>query len=1056
VRAGWKSFGTLVLCLIVVSSGLAVADDDGWPEPVDSTPRHQVGYWNTTFVDSGTNSINVTIFYPAQTDGEETSQDSSHAPYPVLCIVPFDGVSPAYTYYGSYGEHLARRGYIVSMVELAPYDQADPIDHWKMANVTLESLDLLVTEDARTGSNLEGMVNESAMALAGHGISGKTALLAAIEDGGTLVKGVACLDLWDPAVGPQPSKETGRLGVPLLLIESQIDAVQTRMYSRDAFNGKAEGYVSLLELNDTNFNQFFDETPPPPYSHFEAPVTTSRQDQHNLTNEYLLAFVDRHLKADMVAGDKLYGAQARAALESRILSNWRYGVLDLSVEIDLPSDGVTLPPGTVAFCATVSNVGPFPMPPRNVTLEVARIVPGGTRAFVMVYGPVNRTTGAFIIGGHLDVSWTPLLTEYGNYQAWVKMNDPDHNVTNDKVTIGFTLSPLLPPTIDHTPPEAIELGQPHNLTFRLGAPTSIQQAYINFSDELGIPLIMDLVEDPTSGEWYTGIPAPMSVGEVSYKVHVQAGNGAWNITNRFYIPVEDTTPPVIDHTRPAEQLPVLASVEFNATIFDFGDVSEVRLLYTDPSTGFRNVSCGRDGDRWFYPVVLGAKEGILEYTWYARDSWGNVATLGPLEITLVDSSAPVIVPQTAADVELGEAAALSADVTDDSALASVWVLYRMPGDVEDTNSTPIFIGGMWRLTLPQAADPGNITYSWWAVDSNGKVASSGDLFITVIDSAPPLIDVIRTGDTAVGKEPYVEAEIYDSGGVLGAQVYYTDIQGVDGSVAMEEVSPNLWVASLPDQPKGGAMTFYVEAHDISGNSVTSSDRTMVVQDLDPPVMVHQMPEELLEGQEVDFIVHVTDNVAVEHVVLYLKLTPQGSFRRLEMTMGSEGLYSYTLHGDEVSPPEIMYYFEAEDIPPSSNVVYDPPGAPQLVYHGNVTQVPITLFGVVTGRGGDPLKGATVEVLGLNIVTTTDKDGSYSLDELHTGSYSIRVSAKGHKEVDIDLVLTVAGGDREQDVSLAPIERTGEDDGLPFAVVLGIIIIAAALVLVAFVLLTARR
>ncbi|NIP33675.1 MAG: hypothetical protein GWN18_01960, partial [Thermoplasmata archaeon] len=94
-----------------------------------------------------------------------------------------------------------------------------------------------------------------------------------------------------------------------------------------------------------------------------------------------------------------------------------------------------------------------------------------------------------------------------------------------------------------------------------------------------------------------------------------------------------------------------------------GGIDKVHLLYTEPATGFHNVTCGRVGDLWFYPVILGPVGGMMEYSWYAVDTWGNDVTSPNYSIELVDDEPPVIVPVPPDPVELGEDVLLEARVT---------------------------------------------------------------------------------------------------------------------------------------------------------------------------------------------------------------------------------------------------------------------------------------------------------------------------------------------------------------------------------------------------------
>ncbi|NIP33676.1 MAG: hypothetical protein GWN18_01965, partial [Thermoplasmata archaeon] len=86
--------------------------------------------------------------------------------------------------------------------------------------------------------------------------------------------------------------------------------------------------------------------------------------------------------------------------------------------------------------------------------------------------------------------------------------------------------PLLRPTIDHDPPDSLELGEVYNLTCRIVSPSGIAEAHVNYSDEEGFRQELTLTEHPVTGDHYVHLPAPRSLGQVNYKIFAKATNGA--------------------------------------------------------------------------------------------------------------------------------------------------------------------------------------------------------------------------------------------------------------------------------------------------------------------------------------------------------------------------------------------------------------------------------------------------------------------------------------------------------------------------------------------------
>jgi len=1032
---------TVLVVALLLLPGPSMLLASGSPGPFDSSPTHEAGYWNTTFTDSATNDLDLTVYYPAQAAGEDALKDVSGAPYPMLLIVHQPGISPAFKYWRSYGEHLSQRGYVVGIMDTDPYQSDVGDDYDDMVTATHDALDLIADEHDTPGTQLYGMVNTSAVVVAGHGQGAWVALYAALNDTSDRIHAVASIDLdHRPTTGQPAWSDVGRLDLPLLLLEGSTGNAG---HSHDAFEAKAKGYAALMNIRGANFTQFMDNTT---VVWSEPQATINHTQQLVLAKRYIMAFLDFHLKGDVLASIKLYGSQAAADLDDGTLAEWRYGVLDQSVSVTQPAPDEVVPAGPLDIYARIVNVGPFPMTARNVTLEVVRVLPGPV--YQNVFGPENRTVPAQPDDTFTDVVWKPTLTVYGDYAAFVRMDDPDHNTSNDRAQQTFSVVPLQQPTIEHDPPASMELGEAYNLTCRLEAPSGIMEAFVNFSDEEGYRQELPLTLDPASGNFYVELPAPKGTGQVIYKIHAKAVNGATNITNPYYIPVLDTTPPLIVHTPQWTELPVLAQVEFNATVTDVGGIDEVRLLFTEPATGFHNVTCGRDGDRWFYPVVLGAVQGTMEYSWYAVDNWGNAASTATFSIDIVDDGPPVLEPVPPSPVELGDDVVLEARVYDGSALEGVWVLFTRPGDTAVTNATPESVGNLYRLTIGDLTSAGNLSYSWWVRDVNGNTATTGDLEVAVVDTRPPEITDIVTGDAIVGARPWVQATIVDMGGLKSVVMDYVDVQGSQGSVAMEEILPDIYQAFLPVQSIGGALTYSIMATDPSDNVEHTGPRTLVIRDTEPPVIIHVPPQDLVEGEALTFEVEVTDNVGVAEVWLYLRLTASASIRRLVMENVEADLYSYTLPEGELRQPYVIYYFEAEDMPPSSNVATDPDGAPQVTYLLNVTAREMRIFGTVKASGGDPIEGASANLVGHDDTVDTDEEGSYEFTGLVAGSYIIEVSAEGFETFSTTVIISVEQGDRKLDVTMVPRKTTDVDDeGLPWTMLAAVVIFAIIAVLV---------
>ena len=174
-------------------------------------------------------------------------------------------------------------------------------------------------------------------------------------------------------------------------------------------------------------------------------------------------------------------------------------------------------------------------------------------------------------------------------------------------------------------------------------------------------------------------------------------------------------------------------------------------------------------------------------------------------------------------------------------------------------------------------------------------------------------------------------------------------------------------------------------------------------------------------------------------------------------MGVNDIYSYILPEGELLWPNVMYYFEAEDLPPSSNNVLDPPGAPQLAFFTDVAELNLTLWGYVRTPSGKAIVGASVIVEGHeDQVVKSDEEGRYEIDWLTKGWWTIMVSAEGYRDGAFDVEMTLEHESKRLEVQLVPEDAGGEDgEGPSLMIYLAAVLIIASVIIVVYVFTTDR-
>lgn len=146
--------------------------DTATPEPVDNPGAKGKHAWSAASVQNipvaSDKKIQIDVFVP---DGA--------GPFPVviLCI----GFSMQTTLYQSYGEMLASWGYLTVIPDFGGTVLA-PVAHTKQAQYLIGLMDWVKDVAQKTDKELKGKADSAHIALAGHSMGGKIALLAASQD----------------------------------------------------------------------------------------------------------------------------------------------------------------------------------------------------------------------------------------------------------------------------------------------------------------------------------------------------------------------------------------------------------------------------------------------------------------------------------------------------------------------------------------------------------------------------------------------------------------------------------------------------------------------------------------------------------------------------------------------------------------------------------------------------------------------------------------------------------------------------------------------------------
>ncbi|MCJ2532068.1 MAG: PKD domain-containing protein, partial [Candidatus Thermoplasmatota archaeon] len=254
-----------------------------------------------------------------------------------------------------------------------------------------------------------------------------------------------------------------------------------------------------------------------------------------------------------------------------------------------------------------------------------------------------------------------------------------------------------------------------------------------------------------------------------------------------------------------------ATVTITADVADNAGVEAVWVNITDPSGGtVCNCSMETAGAGTYTYAASFGSLGQYNFTVWAVDDAGLVGSRSG-DFTIQDTTAPNLGQPTADPnpQELGQNVAFSVWVTDNHDLASVTIAIEDPDANPVSNVSMTFVGGAYTHT-DSFDTPGTYSYTIWATDASGNLASRSGTFI-IQDSEPPTAAI--TGPTELDVDESLSLDA--SGSTDNHQVAnYTWDLG-DGTMAYGPTVTHAY-------DEAGDYTVTLTVRDASGNEDTDT------------------------------------------------------------------------------------------------------------------------------------------------------------------------------------------------------------------------------------------
>jgi hypothetical protein len=401
-------------------------------------------------------------------------------------------------------------------------------------------------------------------------------------------------------------------------------------------------------------------------------------------------------------------------------------------------------------------------------------------------------------------------------------------------------------------------------------------------------------------------------------------NGYWE---DIFILGMDIDPPVMVMDRSPGNASTGDPFHINVTVEDNWGVSGVIVQYWFGSSVPVNGTCQLvDGiptnGSWEATIDVPANSlDVLHYKVLMTDGGDNVVVTDVTDIDVIDNDKPTFVEDVSpgtADTDMSYT--FNVSVEDNIGVDAVWVEYWY-GIGTRINVSMDTEGSSWVHWMIVEATLDDLHYVIWCNDTSGNVNSTLERTVDVIDiNGPGIINEGTKAWATTGDPHEFTITAHDNVGLKRATLWYAFPGDELAPFEMEaiEVNPpsgNVLYSLFIDVPSdlSGNITYSYELEDLYGNIFRTHVDIVRVRDDDPPEIVEDLtPGEVGMGEDLTFVVVVSDNVGFWSVEVVYSLADGEPVTAPMVPDGAEDIYSFTIGIAVNETGPISYRFRVMD------------------------------------------------------------------------------------------------------------------------------------------------
>ncbi len=418
------------------------------------------------------------------------------------------------------------------------------------------------------------------------------------------------------------------------------------------------------------------------------------------------------------------------------------------------------------------------------------------------------------------------------------------------------------------------------------------------------------VTNQSGNSWEITITVPEDAHDVVYRFWANDSADNWGNSSNNTVVVGDDMEPVFGD-RYHSPLTTGDLAFFSANVTDNIAVTDVKFDFTiNDEFRYNWTVSNRSGNSWNIQMVIPANASSMKYYFWASDASGNWAKTGNETRTITDNDAPMYGELWYHNIEAGEEAHFSANITDNIGITEV----KFNFTVNDADSYSWAVnnqsGDSWHINITVPVDAETVEYHFWVDDAKNNWARSANVTLGVGDHEVPEFGTIWASELTTGEEGFFSANITDNASLRTVMFDFTVNGASRFNWSVTNRTGDSWNITITIPANAINFEYNFWADDTSDNWNRSGNSTPAVTDNDVPVIGTIWITNLTTGDAALFSINITDNVGITS--LMFDFTVNGSLRynwTVSNHTGDSWFITITVPGSALN---IEYYFWGRD------------------------------------------------------------------------------------------------------------------------------------------------